>query len=253
MVALGVVLLAIWVTLAFVKREALVFVCIVMIVGLTARQLNRLWARRKGPRPSLLRQAVMEQLSADVFGKPKIVIGTYGSDALAPAALLECKRSGSVLVVVFIRQINLSYKYEYTGRLTIDTDLAALRTFARFLELGHDHGVEVMPVYDTGPDAAEALAEAAAVHGADKVLIGTSRQGALYHFVKGHFQQRLEALLPPEIPVQPVTAHQVEVAIEELRALQTREPAPSPPSPSLARAVEAAGPTEPSGAAPPRG
>jgi nucleotide-binding universal stress UspA family protein len=187
----------------------------------------------------------MEQLSPDVFCKPKIVIGTYGSDALAPAALLECKRTGSALVVVFIRQINLSYKYEYTGRLTIDTDLAALRTFARFLELGHDHGVEVMPVYDTGPDAAEALAEAAAVHGADKILIGTSRQGALYHFVKGHFQQRLESILPPEIPVQPVTAHQAEVASEELRAMQSTTAPASQPSPALARALEATEPTEP--------
>jgi amino acid transporter len=251
MVALGVVLLTIWVTLAFLKHEALIFVCVVMVVGLSARQLNRLWARRKGPRPTLLRQAVMEQLSPEVFGKPKIVIGTYGSDALAPVALLECKRSGSVLVVVFIRQINLSYKYEYTGRLTIDTDLAALRTFARYLELGHEHGVEVMPVYDTGPDAAEALAEAAAVHGAEKILIGTSRQGALYHFVKGHFQQRLEALLPPEIAVQPVTASQAELATEELRAIQSHQPPPSPPSPSLARTVEAAAQAQPTETAPP--
>ena len=61
----------------------------------------------------------------------------------------------------------------------------------------------VIPVYDTGPDAGDADGgERGDVRRASAVLIGTSRQGALYHLIKGHFQQRLEALLPPEIAVQ---------------------------------------------------
>jgi hypothetical protein len=57
-------------------------------------------------------------------------------------------------------------------------------------------------VYDTGPDAALLMAEAAAIYGCEKIFIGTSRQGALYHLIKGHFQQRLEALIPPDIAVE---------------------------------------------------
>src|SRR5439155_1008100 len=105
MMMLGFVLLAIWVTLAFTKLHALIFVTVVMIIGLVARQVTKYLATRKGERPSLLRQAIMEQLE--------------------PA------------------------------------DLSKRR-----------------------------------------VLLGTSRQGALYHLIKGHFQTRLEALLPPDIPVQ---------------------------------------------------
>ena len=101
--------------------------------------------------------------------------------------------------------MNLSYKYDSEQQLTIETDLAALRAFSRFLDLGHGMGVSVMPVYDTGPDAAELMAENAAIYGCERVLIGTSRQGALYHLLKGRFQARLEALLPPEIPVQIIT------------------------------------------------
>lgn len=36
------------------------------------------------------------------------------------------------------------------------------------------------------------------------MLIGTSRQGAVYHWIKGRFQQRLEMLLPPDIVVSVV-------------------------------------------------
>ena len=49
MMVLGMVLLVIWVTLAFVKHEALIFVCIVMVVGLAARQLSVGWASEKVP------------------------------------------------------------------------------------------------------------------------------------------------------------------------------------------------------------
>jgi hypothetical protein len=174
-----------------------------MIVGLTARQVNKLLSKRR-PKPSLLRQAIMAQLTPETLAKPKILLGTYGSDLLGAAALAEAKCSDHVLAVCFIRQLQLSYKYE-VGRLTIDTDPVALRTFARFLEMGHEMGVPVLPIYDSGPDAAELMAENAAVYGCDKVLLGTSRQGALYHLIKGHFQRRLELILPPEIPVEVIT------------------------------------------------
>jgi amino acid transporter len=219
MTLLGLVLLGIWVTLAFTKLHALAFVTIVMIVGLIARAVTKKLAARKGPRPSLLRQAIMEQLSPTAMARPRLLLGTYGSEALAGAALLEARRLNATLVVCFIRGVMLSYKYDgQEARLSVDTDLAAHRTFARFLDLGHQLGVPVLPVYDSGPNAAELIAENAAVHGAQRILIGTSRRGAIYHLIKGHFQRTLESLLPPEIPVQvlePVDDAIVQEAIEQ--------------------------------------
>jgi hypothetical protein len=200
MMILGLVLLAIWVTLAFTKLHALVFVCVVMTIGLTARAFTKWWSNRDGERPTLLRQAIMEQLSPEAMGRPKILLGTYGSDHLGKSALDAAKQSGKTLVVCFIREVSLSYKYNQ--RLTIDTDLAALRTFSRFLSMAHEAGVAVLPAYDTGSDAVELIAESAAIYGCDEVLIGTSRRGAFYNLVKGAFQTRLEQYLPPETVVR---------------------------------------------------
>jgi amino acid transporter len=204
MVALGFFLLAIWVTLAYEKREALLFVVIVLLIGLSARQLTKFFSQRRA-KPTLLQQAISEQLPEDAFSRPRMLIGTYGSELLATSAMAEAKREGALLVVCFIRQVALSYKYEGEKKLTVETDLAAQRTFARFLDLAHEQQVPILPVYDTGPDAAVLMAETAAIYGAERILIGTSRQSALYHLIKGHFQRRLEALLPPEIPVQVIT------------------------------------------------
>jgi len=144
----------------------------------------------------------MEQLSPEALALPRVLVGTYGSEALAPAALRYAKERGAALVVCFIRQVSLSYKYDGERRLNIDTDAAAIKTFSRFLELGHEMDVPVVPVYDTGTNAEELLAESAAMNGVDRVLIGTSRQGAIYHWIKGHFQRRLEAILPADIRVE---------------------------------------------------
>jgi hypothetical protein len=133
--------------------------------------------------------------------RPRIMVGTYGSEAIAKNALAMAKEVGAALVVCFVRQVSLSYKYEGGATMSIDTDLAAQKTFARFLEMGHEMSVPIVPVYDQGQDAAELMAEAAAMNGCEKVIIGTSRRGVLYHMVKGSFQRHLEGLLPPEIGV----------------------------------------------------
>jgi amino acid transporter len=201
MTALGLLLLAIWATLAFTKLHALAFVSIVMAVGLIARALTKRLAARR-PRPSLLRRAIAEQLRAEVMAGPKVMIGTYGSVELAGAAIAAAAQAEAALVVSFVRQVSLSYKYQSEQRLDIDSDVAAQRTFAHYLELGYAAGVPIVPVYDTGADAAVVMAENAAIYGCDRILIGSSRQGAVYHLIKGHFQRRLESLLPPEIKVQ---------------------------------------------------
>jgi amino acid transporter len=216
MALLGLLLVAIWITLAFAKWHALVFVCIVLAIGLLARLATKSYQQRRGGKLSLLRQAIVEQITNEAMAKPKILLGTYGSDLLAGTALRRAKEQNAALVVCFVRQLALSYRYNDGRRLTIDTDLGALKTFSRFLELGHEQGVMVLPVYESGPEATVLLAETAALYGVEKVLIGTSRQGALYHLIKGHFQRRLEGLLPPEV--------KVEVVVPEPNQTKTPEP-----------------------------
>jgi hypothetical protein len=201
MMLVGLLLVAIWFTLAATKLPALLFVTIVLVVGLSLRQLTRLHAQRR-PKPSLLRRAIMEQLPEDALLRKKILLATAGSDAMADEALRIAHDEHAALVVTFIRPVALSYKVESKGRLTLDTDAAALNLFTDFLEHGHKFKVPVIPMYDIGTNAPELIAEVAAMNGVEKVLIGSSRRGAIHHMLKGSFQRRLESLLPPEIPVQ---------------------------------------------------
>jgi amino acid transporter len=203
MFLLGLLLALIEITLAFTKLHALAFVTIVLAVGLTLRQLTKIAARRR-PKPSLLRQAIIDQLPPDALAKPKVLLATAGSDDLADPALEVAAAKNAALVVCFVRQVSLSYKVEAETQLTLDTDPAAQGLFTEFLDHGHRHGVPIIPVYDTGPDSAELIAEHAAMNGVSKVLLGSSRRGAIHKIIKGSFQRKLESFLPPDIPVQVV-------------------------------------------------
>jgi len=50
------------------SHHALLFACIVMAIGLTLRQL-RVWPAPAGPKPSLLRQAIIEQLPPEALAR----------------------------------------------------------------------------------------------------------------------------------------------------------------------------------------
>ncbi|HEX8914706.1 MAG TPA: universal stress protein, partial [Humisphaera sp.] len=178
-----------------------IFVSIVMAVGLGLRWVTKL-AQKKRPKQSLLRQAIIEQLPEDAMLRPKLLLATAGSDALADPALAYAKEVGAALVVSFVREVSLNYKVTAENRMSLETDPAAQAMFVDFLEHGHKHGVPIIPAYDTSENAPEQVAELAAMYGVDKVLLGSSRRGAIHQFIKGSFQKRLEAVLPPDIPVK---------------------------------------------------
>jgi hypothetical protein len=132
------------------------------------------------------------------------------------------------LVVCFVREVALNFKVEAETRLTLDNDPAAQAMFADFLEKGHQYGVPVIPMYDTGTNAPELIAELAAMNGVDRILIGSSRRGTLHHIIKGSFQRRIESLLPPDIHVQVLSV--TEPANAGNQTSPTVEPEPTPAS-----------------------
>ena len=224
MLGIAAMLVCVWLTLAWTKHHALIFVTIVLTVGLITRQLTKLASKRR-PKPSLLRQAIQEQLTPEALAKPKILLATAGSDAMATAAMQVARSENSSLLVCFVREVALTYTIEASRRLTLDTDTAAQALYTDFLAHGHRWGVPIIPIYDTGPNAVELLAEQAAIFGASKVLIGSSRRGAIHQLIKGSFQRKLESLLPPEIPVQvlsPIDAEPPEA--EAAREVETITP-----------------------------
>ncbi len=201
MLATGIFLGTIWITIAVDKINATIFVSIVMVVGFGLRYLTHFLAARK-PKPSLLRQAIIDQLTPEALSRPRMMLATAGGSQFAEVACEKAARENATLVVAFVREVALNYKIEGAARMTLDNDPAAQALYIDFLDAGHRHNVPIIPAYDTGHNATEILAEQAALNGVSKVLIGSSRRGALHQIIKGSFQRKLEGLLGSDIPVE---------------------------------------------------
>lgn len=201
MMAIGLLLGVIWVTIAIDKRSALIFVCLVMVIGFSLRFATR-WLAARRPKASLLRQAIVAQLTPEALAKPRMMLATAGGSQLADQACQEAKIHDQALVVAFVRELQLNYKVEGAASMTLDTDPAAQALFVDFLEAGHRHGVPIIPAYDTSTNAPETLAELAAMNGVSKLAIGTSRRSTLHTLIKGSVQRKLEQLLPDDIAVE---------------------------------------------------
>ena len=205
MLLIGMLLAAIWVTLAATKVPALIFVTSVVLVGFAVRWFTRFLQARRG-KPSLLRQAIAEQLPPEAMVKPRFMVATAGGAQLAEPAVKAAAEANAALVVCFLREVALNHLVESeAGRMTLDNDPAAQALFVDYLEVGHRHNVPIIPAYDTGLNSPEMMAELAALNGVEKLFIGSSRRGALHQIIKGSFQRKLEGLLPPEIPVEVMT------------------------------------------------
>jgi amino acid transporter/nucleotide-binding universal stress UspA family protein len=204
MLALGLLLGGIWVTIAIDKTNATIFVGLVLIVGFGLRSATKWYAARQA-QPSLLRQAIMAQLTPEALAKPRILIATAGGSQLANKACEIAATNESSLVVAFVREVALNYKIEGAAASTFDSDPAAQALYVDYLEAGHRHGVAIIPAYDTSLNTAETIAELAALNGVSKIVMGSSRRGTLHQIIKGSFQRKLESLLPHDMPVQVVS------------------------------------------------
>jgi amino acid transporter/nucleotide-binding universal stress UspA family protein len=201
MLLLGIFLGTIWITIAIDKTHATIFVAIVLTLGFSLRWFTKYLAARR-PKPSLLRQAIMDQLPPEALAKKRILVATAGGANLAEQACKKAADENAALVVAFVREVTLNYKVENSAKMTLDSDPAAQALYVDYLDAGHKYGVPIIPAYDTGHEAPEVIAELAALNGVQKLIMGTSRRGALHQLIKGSFQRKLESLLPDDIPVE---------------------------------------------------
>ena len=202
-------LIAIWVTLAFTKLHALVFVTHRAGDRPDRCASSRATPPQRRPKPSLLRQAIIEQLTPGRAGQARSSCSrTAGSDALADAALAIAQgtRTRRWSSASSARSRCPTRSKPRRGSRSTPTR-PPRRCSPTSSSTATSTACRSSPSTTPGTNAAELIAEHAAINGVNKVLIGTSRRGALHHLIKGSFQQQLEILLPPEIPVQVLTLH----------------------------------------------
>lgn len=128
----------------------------------------------------------------------RIMAPTQGNPKLIEFALKECKSRQAEFQLLFIRLLAVT-PMGPTVFPTLAEDYEAQALFDRVRIQAHEAGVPLRLLYGVASDIPFAILDMAVTHGADLLLMGTTRRGALWKAMKGDVIQTVAEHLPEEI------------------------------------------------------
>jgi nucleotide-binding universal stress UspA family protein len=130
--------------------------------------------------------------------KERIMVPTTGNPRLIEFALKECKNRQAELAVLFVRHLAVTPM----GPMTVpklDEDEPALVLFDQLRTRAKEAGVPLRLLYGVARDIPDAILDMAVTHGADLLILGTTRRGTLWRAMKGDVIQTIAEQLPGSI------------------------------------------------------
>ncbi len=130
--------------------------------------------------------------------KLRIMVATQGNPKLLQFALDECKSRQAELMLLFIRHLAITPMGEAVS-FKLHEDEAALELFERLRTQAKEAGVPLRLLYGVARDVPDAILDMAVTHGADFLLLGTTRRGTLWRAMKGDVIQAVAEQLPESV------------------------------------------------------
>jgi len=200
---LAAIMVAIEMTLSVEKPSALLFAGSVLGIGLSMRFVTKTVMPARARKAALTkeREALgLTQASAPEvteygtpagqldMSKPKILMATRGGMALINFGVKYTKRLDGILMVMFVRQINV-IGMGTTPELAIEDDHEALAVFKKAAEA----------CKKAGPEVAYAILDHAATYNVEAVLMGITRETGLLRALRGDVLSAVAGNLPEDI------------------------------------------------------
>ncbi len=131
---------------------------------------------------------------------PKVMVATRGSPRLLEFAAKYAQQTGSILFVIFVRPLNLTFLAEDQGP-SLSEDPEAIAALRAADEQCKKLEVPMVPIYVVSPDVAWSILDFAATYGVNALLMGVSRRGSLLRAMHGDTLTSVADQLPQDIPL----------------------------------------------------
>jgi nucleotide-binding universal stress UspA family protein len=154
-------------------------------------------AAEHAAQPEAPRRPLMIQPGA-YAPKERIMVATQGNPRLLEFALKECKNRQAELDLLFIRHLAVT-PMGPTAPPKLEEDEQAVSLFERLREQASEAGVPLRLLYGVARDIPDAILDMAVTHGADLLLLGTTRRGTLWKAMKGDVIQAVAEQLPESV------------------------------------------------------
>ncbi len=199
------ILMAVELTLARTKPDALFFVICVLGIGLALRAYTQ---KRQGLTTMTVTQQVADMVSPDLAATmqprlqegQKIMVAARGITSVLSFALDEAQLRKATLCVLYVKEVNVFFGGGgQLGRARWQNDPTASAIMSLMLKSGEERDVCVLPVYAVSEDAASTILDSAATLGVDYLIIGVSQRNTLTKLLSGSVVTNVASQLPDSI------------------------------------------------------
>jgi nucleotide-binding universal stress UspA family protein len=200
------ILVAVELTIAKTKPEALFFAMCVLGAGYALRAYSH---KVSGLRTMTVTRQVADMVSPDLAAKleprlsegQKIMVAARGVTPALAFALEEAQLRKATLCVLYVKEISVYFTGGPTivGRAKWQDDPAANAIMSLTMRLGAERDICVQPVYAVSEDAASTILDLSATLGVDYLIIGASQRTAMAKLLGGSVVTSVAQQLPDSI------------------------------------------------------
>jgi amino acid transporter/nucleotide-binding universal stress UspA family protein len=132
------------------------------------------------------------------LARPHVLVATRGAAKLLEFAANYCRKTGSIMFPLFVRQVNVLIPGQ-TKAPGLEEDREAVAALEQAVAICRKHHVPMIPMYAVSSDVAYTILDFAATYNAEAVLMGVSRQGTLLRALRGDVITAVADNLPEDI------------------------------------------------------
>ncbi len=201
-----VILVAVELTIAKTKPEALFFAMCVLGAGYALRAYSH---KVSGLKTMTVTRQVADMVSPDLVATmgprlaegQKIMVAARGVTPALAFALEEAQLRKATLCVLYVKEISVYFTGGPTnvGRAKWQDDPAASAIMSLTMRLGAERDICVQPVYAVSEDAASTILDLSATLGVDYLIIGASQRTAMAKLLGGSVVTSVAQQLPDSI------------------------------------------------------
>lgn len=201
-----VILVAVELTIAKTKPEALFFAICVLGVGYLLRAYSH---KASGLKTMTVTRQVADMVTPDLVATmesrlsegQKIMVAARGITPALAFALEEAQLRKATLCVLYVKEISVYFSGAPTnvGRARWQDDPAANAIMSLTMRLGAERDIPVQPVYAVSEDAAATILDLSATLGVDYLIIGASQRSAMAKLLGGSVVTSVAEQLPDSI------------------------------------------------------
>jgi nucleotide-binding universal stress UspA family protein len=208
MVITFLILLAVELTIAKTKGNALFFALCVLGIGLSLRGYAQ---KRAGLRTLTVTEEIAAAINPDAVSEFRhslnpantIMVAARGLNPVLRFALEEARLRKASLYVLYVKEVAVTLPGPVEAHETPrwQDDKEASRIMCTMLGLGKENEVPVVPLYALSDNPAGTILDLSATLGVDILMLGTSHRRTLVTLLKGNIVTEVAKNLPENIQV----------------------------------------------------